>query len=121
MGMSGDLVTLDGVTAGYGGNAILRNVDLHLHEGDFMAIVGPNGGGKTTLFLAILGLIEPMEGEVRVTGLSPSKGCVNIGYVPQFGSFDRKYPVLAEEVVAMGFRTRQSLNPFSGRDRDPVR
>ncbi len=115
------LVTLRDVSAGYGGNVILRDVNLELHEGDFMAVVGPNGGGKTTLFRPILGLIEPMKGEVRVTGTTPAKGCVNIGYVPQFGSFDRKYPVLAEEVVEMGLRQSQTLNPFSGRKKEAVR
>ncbi|MBE6528719.1 MAG: ABC transporter ATP-binding protein [Thermoplasmata archaeon] len=115
------LVTLQDVSAGYDGSAILHNVNLELREGDFMAVVGPNGGGKTTLFRTILGLIEPMGGDIRVTGTTPSKGCVNIGYVPQFGSFDRKYPALAEEVVTMGLRQSQTFNPFSRKDKEAVR
>jgi zinc transport system ATP-binding protein len=111
--MVGDLVTLKGVSAGYGGETVLHGVDLELREGDFMAVVGPNGGGKTTLFRTILGLIQPYEGCVEVMGESPSKGCRSVGYVPQFGSFDRKYPVLAKEVVCMGLRSRQTFNPFN--------
>ncbi len=119
--MTGPLITLKGVSSGYGGNVIIHDVDLDLREGDFMAVVGPNGGGKTTLFRTILGLIPPAAGSVEVMGLPPAKGCRDIGYVPQFGSFDRKYPALAREVVAMGLRSRQTLNPFSGRDADGVR
>lgn len=114
-------MTLQDVSAGYDGSAILHNVNLELREGDFMAVVGPNGGGKTTLFRTILGLIEPMGGDIRVTGTTPSKGCVNIGYVPQFGSFDRKYPALAEEVVTMGLRQNQTFNPFSRNDKGAAR
>ncbi len=110
--MTEPLITVSGVTAGYGGTPILRGVDLELRNGDFMAVVGPNGGGKTTLFRTMLGIITPSHGTVSVMGLPPSKGCRNIGYVPQFGAFDRKYPVLAKEVVRMGLRSRQSFNPF---------
>ncbi|MBR2254800.1 MAG: ABC transporter ATP-binding protein [Candidatus Methanomethylophilaceae archaeon] len=111
--MASPLVSMKGVSAGYGGADIIRDVDLELREGDFMAVVGPNGGGKTTLFRTVLGIITPSKGTVEVMGTSPSKGCREIGYVPQFGSFDRKYPVLAREVVAMGLRSRQGLSPFS--------
>ncbi len=114
--MPDTLISVTGVTAGYGGHPILKNVSLDLRKGDFMAVVGPNGGGKTTLFRTILGLVPPSEGSVTVMGMPPSKGSRNIGYVPQFGAFDRKYPVLAREVVSMGLRPRQTINPFSGRD-----
>ena len=118
--MTEALISLTGVSAGYAGNTILRNVDLELHKGDFIAIVGPNGGGKTTLFRTILGLIQPTSGSVSVMGAAPSKGCRSIGYVPQFGSFDRKYPALAKDVVGMGLRSMQTINPFSSKGNDDL-
>ncbi len=114
------LITLNGVSAGYNGGTVISGVDLELREGDFMAVVGPNGGGKTTLFRTVLGLITPTEGSVKVMGASPAKGCRSVGYVPQFGAFDRKYPVLAGEVVRMGLRSRQGLSPFQPKREEEV-
>lgn len=115
--MAEPLITLRDVSSGYGGHVIIHDVNLDLNEGDFMAVVGPNGGGKTTLFRTILGLIQPASGTVEVMGTQPSRGCRDVGYVPQFGSFDRRYPALAREVVAMGLRSHQTMNPLSGKDR----
>ncbi len=106
------LIALRGISAGYGRGTVLRNVDLDVRAGDFIAVVGPNGGGKTTLFRIILGLIEPSAGTVEVMGVPPREGCRRIGYVPQFGAFDREYPVYAEQVVRMGLRCRQGILPF---------
>ncbi len=117
----GPLVSLSGVSSGYGRTTILHDVDLELREGDFMAVVGPNGGGKTTLFRTILGLLEPSAGSVKVMGGPPSKGCRSIGYVPQSGAFDRKYPVVAGDVVRMGLRQRQGFSPFGHGDTESVR
>ncbi len=116
--MDGSLITLDNVSAGYGRGLVIHDVSLELHKGDFMAVIGPNGGGKTTLFRTILGLINASYGTVSVMGMPPSKGCRYIGYVPQFGAFDRKYPVYAEEVVRMGLRSGQGILPFKGKDDD---
>ena len=113
--MGNILVSMSGVSSGYGRVRVLRDVNLELRKGDFMAVVGPNGGGKTTLFRTILGLIEPSAGTIEVMGGPPSKGCRKIGYVPQSGTFDRKYPASAEDVVMMGLRPRQGILP-SGRD-----
>lgn len=106
------LIALRGVSAGYGRGTVLRDVDLDIRAGDFMAVVGPNGGGKTTLFRVMLGLIEPSSGAIEVMGVPPKEGCWRIGYVPQFGAFDREYPVYAEQVVRMGLRCRQGILPF---------
>ncbi len=119
--MTGDpLVSLTGVSSGYGRTMVLQDVDLELREGDFMAVVGPNGGGKTTLFKTILGLLEPSAGTVKVMGGPPSKGCRSIGYVPQYGAFDMKYPVVAEDVVRMGLRQKQGFSPFNRGNEDAV-
>lgn len=116
--MDENLIVLDNVSSGYGRGLVIHDVSLEFRKGDFMAVIGPNGGGKTTLFRTILGLISPSYGTVTVMGLPPSKGCRYVGYVPQFGAFDRKFPVYAEEVVRMGLRSSQGILPFKGKDDD---
>lgn len=81
---------------------ILTDASLSLQSGDFAVCTGPNGGGKTSFFRALLGLIEIAGGEVRVNGQSPRRGRVQIGYVPQNNPYDARFPLRAGEVVAMG-------------------
>jgi ABC-type Mn2+/Zn2+ transport system ATPase subunit len=91
-----DLITLTNVTLGYGGTPVLRGVDLGVGPGDFLGLVGPNGAGKTTLLRAIIGLIKPMEGRLKVAD------GVTLGYVPQVQNLDTIYPLTVREVVRMG-------------------
>jgi len=83
------VIEVHGVSFGYGSQPVLEDVELAIGGRDFLAIVGPNGGGKTTLLKVILGLLKPWRGEV-VRRLSGRRGA--IGYVPQFSSFDRNFP-----------------------------
>lgn len=101
--MTGDpVVELRGVDFSYGGVAVLRDVDFELFEGDFVGIIGPNAGGKTTLLKLILGLLEPHEGTIRVFGESPRQARGRVGYVPQYARFDRSFPIRVRRAVAMG-------------------
>jgi len=93
------LIELHGVTAGYDGEPALEEVDLTVRRGDFLAVLGPNGGGKTTLLKVLLGLVEPWRGRV-VNHLPRRRGA--LGYVPQFAAFDRHFPIRVREVVEMG-------------------
>ncbi len=93
--MSEHLLELEGVDLGYGGEPVLRGVDLVVATGDFLGILGPNGAGKTTLFRGLLGLVPPLAGRVH-------RAPVPIGYVPQRESLDAIFPVTVEEVVHMG-------------------
>ncbi len=86
----------------YGEDCALEKVSLNVAENEFLGIIGPNGGGKTTLLKAILGLVQPTAGTVRIFGQSGERGRRNIGYVPQFSRFDRRFPISVEEVVLMG-------------------
>ncbi len=95
-------VEIQGLWAGYDGNVALEDVNLTVPRGDYLALVGPNGGGKTTLLKVVLGLLKPLRGEVRVLGQTPEAGRVGVGYVPQLIEFDRDFPVRVEEVVRMG-------------------
>lgn len=92
----GPLVTLEGATVGYGRRPILEGVDLSVEAGDFLAVVGPNGGGKTTLVRSVLGALPLLAG--RRT-LRPG---VRVGYVPQRDHVDPVWPFTAGEVVLMG-------------------
>ncbi|MDD5509755.1 MAG: ABC transporter ATP-binding protein [Dehalococcoidales bacterium] len=88
----------------YDGTVVLEAVDLSLYHRDFLGIIGPNGGGKTTLLRTVLGLINPDRGKVRVMGKPASDVNVrgHIGYVPQYSLFDRDFPVNVRDVVLMG-------------------
>ena len=114
-----DAIRLQGVTAGYRrGNPIIHDIDLTVPENDFLAIIGPNGGGKTTLLKVILGLLTPWEGTASVLGGSPDRTHPAIGYVPQVipgGSF----PITVMDVVLMG-RLRNSglFRRFNSTDRE---
>lgn len=81
---------------------ILEGVDLTVKKGDYLGIIGPNGGGKTTLLKAILGLVPPIRGTVRVLGQPPDVGRRHIGYVPQHTHFDKDFPISVWDVVMMG-------------------
>jgi zinc transport system ATP-binding protein len=86
----------------YGGEAVLEDVNLTVRHKDFIAIIGPNGGGKTTLLKLVLGLLTPVKGTVRVDGKSPQEASPCIGYVPQDVHTNRSFPITAIDVVLMG-------------------
>ncbi len=85
-----------------GGALILDNIDWQVQAGEFVALVGPNGGGKSTLLKIILGLLKPQQGRVQLLGQAVEKGRARIGYVPQFADFARDYPISVEETVLLG-------------------
>lgn len=95
-------IVLEGVRFAYNGQAVLDDVTLSIERGDFACIVGPNGGGKTTLLKLMLGLLRPRAGTLRVLGQSPGQVQQRIGYLPQHSRLDMDYPVTAGDVVLMG-------------------
>jgi zinc/manganese transport system ATP-binding protein/zinc transport system ATP-binding protein len=98
------LVELADVSSNYGDTVALQGVSLKIWPGQFMAIVGPNGGGKTTLLRTILGMVPVTAGEVLVRGQSLSRSSLQrIGYVPQLETIDWNFPITVEEVITMGF------------------
>jgi zinc/manganese transport system ATP-binding protein/zinc transport system ATP-binding protein len=107
-GFSGvPLVELSNVGAGYGATIALENVSLKIWPGQFMAIIGPNGGGKTTLLRTILGAVPVQQGRVLLRGEALQNSSLErIGYVPQLETIDWNFPITVEEVVSMGFFTR---------------
>ncbi len=100
--MNRPVIELNQISFGYNGQPILEEVDLVIEDGDFVALIGPNGGGKTTLLKIILGLLNPNSGSVRVLGKSPEKASAEIGYVPQNVHLNTNFPVTVLDVVLMG-------------------
>lgn len=97
-----EVVRLEDVWVRFDGVAILEGIDLSVYQNDFLGMIGPNGGGKTTLLKVILGLIRPSRGKVTVLGSTPERGRRFVGYVPQYSLFDRDFPVSVWDVVLMG-------------------
>ncbi len=92
-----------GVDFAYGDRPqVLANVHLEITERDFVSVIGPNGGGKTTLIKLFLGLLRPTAGDIRVLGTTPQKARTQIGYMPQHATLDPGFPVSVGDVVLMG-------------------
>ena len=99
----GAVIELENVDFGYApGELTLENVNLTVRRGESGCIVGPNGGGKSTLLKLLLGLIEPRRGRVRLFGLPPAEGRLKVGYMPQYHLLDPVFPITAFEVVLSG-------------------
>jgi zinc transport system ATP-binding protein len=96
------VISIRGLSFSFDGPPVLENVDLDIKEGDFALMVGPNGGGKTTLLKIILGLLEAQSGSVELFGASPKDARHRIGYMPQHLHSDPLFPVTVEEIVLMG-------------------
>lgn len=92
----------------YDDNTALENVSIDIRKGDFIGIIGPNGGGKTTLVKLMLGLIKPERGEVKYY-IPHGNGQSKIGYLPQVHGFDSKFPITVQEVVLSGISGKRSL------------
>lgn len=118
--MSKPIIEIKNLTAGYEDRTVLRNVNLVVNKHDFVGIIGPNGGGKTTLVKCILGLLKPISGEVLYKGDSQPQ--FSIGYLPQSNSIDRKFPITVEEVILSGLSSQKSLTSrFNAAHREKAR
>lgn len=117
------LVEVQHVTFGYGAVPVLEDISLHLHAGQFAAIVGPSGAGKTSLLKLLLGVLRAGEGAVRIDGrVLNGRPSSRVAYVPQIETVDWNFPVTAEQVVLMGRARHAGLWPWPSRtDRRKVR
>ena len=96
------LINIDNIVAGYDNKIVLHDVSLDIWENDFLGIIGPNGGGKTTLLKIILGLLKPKSGSVRYFDGEKEVSSLKIGYLPQMNKIDKKFPISVREVVLSG-------------------
>jgi zinc transport system ATP-binding protein len=96
------VIEIKGLWYSYNHRPILEDVNLSVREKDFLAIIGPNGGGKTTLLKLMMGILEPDGGSIRIFGLSPKVAAPRIGYVPQDIHINLGFPISVQDVVLMG-------------------
>ena len=104
-----EVILLEDVWFQYDGVPVLEGINLSVREQDFIGIIGPNGGGKTTLLSIMLGLMEPTRGRVSILGRAPRAARRFVGYVPQYTEFDRAFPVSVWDVAMMGRLGRRGL------------
>lgn len=103
------IIKVDNVSFSFDGPVVLDHVSLDIMKGEFLGVVGPNAGGKSTLLKLILGLLEPDSGRITVLGKSPKRGRSAIGYVPQYASFERSFPITVEDAVLLGLMGKSRL------------
>ena len=96
------VIAIKNLSFSYDGRAILEDVFLDIYHRDSVCIVGPNGGGKSTLVKLIIGLLSAPQGEIRVFGKTPQESRLRIGYVPQYAHYDPLFPISVRDVVRMG-------------------
>jgi zinc transport system ATP-binding protein len=112
------IIELDRVCFSYTSEEVIKDVSLQIHKGNYVGVVGPNGGGKTTLLKLMLGLLKPNDGIVKLFGtdIDHFKEWSKIGYVPQRTHVDANYPITVEEMVAMGRYGKRGFFRFPNKD-----
>ena len=97
---------------------MLSRVYFKIFPLDLVSLIGPNGGGKTTLFRLLLGLIKPDQGTIKIFGQQPERARTRIGYVPQYARFDPSFPISVRDVVTMGRLGNLRTGPYRSADRE---
>jgi zinc transport system ATP-binding protein len=101
------LITLNSLSAGYGSAIVLKDVDFSVGEKDFIGVIGPNGGGKTTLLKVLLGLLKPLSGSIVFNEELLKRN--KIGYLPQMSAGDTSFPVTVKDVVLSGLMINKGV------------
>lgn len=96
------ILELKSINAAYDDKLVLKNIDLIVKKNDFLGIIGPNGGGKTSLLKVILGILKPVSGQIHLNGCT-------IGYLPQINQIDKKFPISVKDVILSGLMGEKKL------------
>jgi zinc transport system ATP-binding protein len=112
------IIELNNVCFSYTNEEVIKDVSLQIHKGDYVGIIGPNGGGKSTLLKLMLGILKPEEGSIKLfgTNMRDFKDWSRIGYVSQRASIEMNFPVTVEEIVAMGRYGKLGLFHFPAKE-----
>jgi len=103
------VISVRDLSFSYGSHEVLKDINLDIYEGDYIAIIGPNGGGKTTFTKLLLGLLTPQKGEIKIFGKSVIEARQKIGYLPQYINFNMDMPITVFDIVLQGRLTPQKL------------
>ena len=106
---SSKLIEIEHLSAGYDGKQVLNDINLTVYQDDYLGIIGPNGGGKTTLMRLILRLMKPTEGNIRYYKDGKEVKEISMGYLPQYNQLDKQFPISVYEVVLSGLSKTKSL------------
>ena len=116
------LIEIKDVTASYDTKVVLKDISLSVWKDDFLGIIGPNGGGKTTLLKVILGLMKPVSGEISFFDDGKPVSSLRIGYLPQINPIDKYFPISVYEVVASGLaNVKPRFRNFSNEQKERIR
>jgi zinc transport system ATP-binding protein len=113
-----EIIRIQDLCFSYDGRPFLEEINLCIYSDDFLGIIGPNGGGKTTLLKLILGILKPDSGVIEVFGKSPREGRAQIGYLSQFVDIDFDFPITAREVVLLSRLAGRLIKRFSQADKE---
>ena len=112
------IISLRNVGVSYEGHAALEGVNLDIYDDDFIGIIGPNGGGKSSLVKAIMGALE-YSGEIEISDILRKSNHYKIGYMPQVSQFDMRFPISIEEVVLSGLQTEKGFfGRYTAKDKE---
>lgn len=109
------ILEIRSLTVGYDDKPyVLKNISLNVFQHDFLGVIGPNGGGKTTLLKTILGLVNPASGTISFFRDGVKADKINIGYLPQINQIDKKFPISVHDVILSGMTIRRNMfSPYS--------
>lgn len=106
------VISLENVNFSYQNTPVLKNVSFAIEQGEFVGVIGPNGGGKTTLLKLLMGFLKPAAGKIEIFNKPPQSALQQMAYVPQTARFDKQFPISVLELVLEG---RLSHLPWYGR------
>lgn len=119
--MNSVIIQLEDIYAAYEKKVVLKNVNLKVYDKDFLGVIGPNGGGKTTLIKIILGVLKPQKGIIRFFRNGKKVPGITMGYLPQYNSIDKKFPISVHEVILSGLSGQKPLlRNFNRGEREQV-
>jgi len=111
------IIEVRNLSFSYGKTKILEDINLDVYEGDYLALIGPNGGGKTTFLKLLVGLRELQTGSIKIFGKDPKEARSEIGYLPQYINFNMDTPISVEEIVLQG-RLKSGKFFYNQRDKE---